>query len=277
MRFCHANNMFRKPFHHVLKDRREALGRTQVQVAQLADVDRHRYPKIERGEVAPRTHEVTSLSQFFELDRDLFAVRGPNVEDRLLRTGANFRPRRKVFFPPQDRSNNARFKAARSRHGKLVQRVVSRLRRRPDFSDLEFLSEYIANGSGDESLFLLSLLLEGAQPCLLSPMVLGHLHHPIVDPRNRSYVGNRPFPAFLLDGRAYFFQVSVATPRVYTVDVLKWDGEWSVIEIDGLGHDDRYDRERTESIGWPVIRLQEVDVVNRCRQAIGWQPLSGNL
>ena len=87
------------------------------------------------------------------------------------------------------------------------------------------------------------------------PGYLPSTPRPMVDPTDRSSVSHRPFPCFWLDGGLYFFQVSFETPRLYTVDVLRWHKQWMAIEIDGKGHDSTFDAERLVALQLPTLRF----------------------
>ncbi len=264
--------MFRKPLHYVLADKREELDVTQDVLAERAGISGSRYPKLERGEMGPTGDEIETLARVLGIDtREVphLATRPPDAIGELL-SNANPPARSPIFFPPQDRPNYKRYRAARKRYPDLVRAMTERLRRRPDFRTVEFFCECLASGSGDECLYLISLLLEGALPGLKVPVLVDFIEHPIIDPESRKFVGNRYLPCLVMGSTLYFVQVSLSTPATLSVDFLVWDGSWRVIEIDGAGHDRRDDSSREASLAMPVMRVSELELVNRCRRLLNW-------
>lgn len=268
--------MFNFPFTRYLKERREELNLTQDQAARLAGISRHRWPKLEQGRSAPTEEDFEALARFFQVPLSKFRNllrRPPALESELRDAGKRAHPTPSAYFPPRDRPSFVRYRAAKDSFGSVAHAITSRLRDRPDFGRVAYFCEVVSIGSADECLFLLWLLLRGARPALSIPASFGHLSHPVVEPRRRAYVGNRPFPALLLDDATHFFQVSLATPQIYTVDCLYWNSSGRrVIEIDGPGHDGRSDETRTQTLDMPVERLTTSDLLMKCRESLGWVP-----
>lgn len=136
--------------------------------------------------------------------------------------------------------------------------------KREDFYLLNHFCDGLSLGSALECVFVMNLLARNAKPTFLAPTSLAaYFPHPIVCPGSQEFVGNRPFPCLFLDSEIWFPQVSVKTPRLYTLDYLVYgrSGEWRIVEIDGRGHDGREDSARNEALDIPVIRFKEADVL----------------
>ena len=119
-------------------------------------------------------------------------------------------------------------------------------------------------GSSLECLYTMTLLARGANPAFLAPdTLLPRLPNPVVCPQTRKTVGHRPIPCLLTEEGVYFPQLSFSTPRIYTVDFLRHRKElgWSVIELDGRGHNSNGDRERADALKLRLIRYSENDVL----------------
>ena len=65
----------------------------------------------------------------------------------------------------------------------------------------------------------------------------------------------------ILDGTWYFFQVSFKKNGTHRVDALCWNGSWSVVEINGAGHDSSRDEERAREIGLPTRYWTEQQLI----------------
>ncbi len=249
--------MFVTQFHLKIVHLRKKLGLTQIEVAKRAGIRQSRLSYLEKGLRPPTNAEVVALAEALQVsvwDLRKCATRPPRFQEGLLQTG---RILYEPFFADQDRPNSVRYRAANRDHPKPVQKIVKELEQRRDFQQLNFFCEHLANGSGDEALYLMRLLDKGGEACLAQP-IMGHLARPLVDLRTQDYVGNRYLPAIRLGEVFYFIQVTFATPRLYAVDFLRWKDGWTVIEIDGDGHDSRGDQEKMRAIGLPTIRVRDV-------------------
>ena len=141
--------------------------------------------------------------------------------------------------------------------------LEAHLARRSDAELVAFFCEELACGSAQEFVYLLTLLVRGGLPGLSPPNRYAHPPHPLVDPTNREPVGHRAVPAILMDGFPHFIQASLATPRIYTVDVLRWTGSWSVVEVDGRNP------EKDQAVAVPVERLTTDQVIELAWRLLG--------
>jgi len=144
-------------------------------------------------------------------------------------------------------------------------------RSRRDFDLCMHLCHRISCESWLECLHLLYVVASGAQPCLLAPARLDHLPQTIVNDTGRQFEGLSPHPCFVLDGCFIFFQVSLALSKTARVDVLRWDGRWTVLEIDGKGHDFQNDRRRAFEVAIPVRRLDESELLDLCGSLVRYR------
>lgn len=248
-----SRGMFRITLHHQIQHLRRRAGYRQRAAAGLAGIPAQRWNHIERGTRRPTPTERLRIQSL--LGPLSGFLRPPGIVRALRSEGRKVLPKTCPFLVLPERPPHTRFLSATQRHPRLVNRLMSTISKREDLADCEYLCNQLALGSSDEAVFVLHLLAAGARPMYVIPGYLPTPPCPIVDPSDRSPVAHRPFPCFWLDGGLYFFQVSFSTPRIYTVDVLRWKGEWRVIEIDGSGHDATDDVERTAALKVPVLRL----------------------
>lgn len=253
--------MINVPFTYTLEMRRRKAGLTQQQAADLTQISRQRWNAIERGRYRPTHDEICRMESLLGI------LQGPLKPARALQTllccGRRSAPTPLPYFPNQDRPSFIRFHAAGQRCPQLVARLASTVSARPDFALCDFLCDRIAFDSYAEVLFVLHLLADGAEPSLVAPTWLGMpTPRPIVEPDLKLPVGHRPSPCLIKGKDFYFFQVSFETPRLYTVDALQWNEKrgWTVVEIDGGGHDFQFDAVREAAIGLPVRRIPAVKV-----------------
>ncbi|MGE0490606.1 MAG: helix-turn-helix domain-containing protein [Vulcanimicrobiota bacterium] len=265
--------MFRPLLHHTLRRRRDGLKLSQTELARRCGIKRSRYAMLELGLRAPSPDELQQLAGGLGTYVEYLGecrTRPPGYH-QLLHLNANRDYRKPTpFFPPKDRATGVRLHQARRRYGDLMRAIEMRLTRRGDTDLCAFFCEELACDSAEEFLFILCLLLQGGTPGIASPNRYCHPPHPIVDPTNRDPVGHRALPAIFLAGQPHFIQASLATPRLYTVDVLRWNGSWSIIEVDGTGHYNPEERERTRALAVPIERLTTEDVL-----ALAWRLVSG--
>jgi transcriptional regulator with XRE-family HTH domain len=245
-------------FQYTLRKRRKALGYTQKDAAANIGMPRRRWNGIETGRYRPTSQELQKMRLLLgECNGFIRPARASLV---LLQEGRNFVKTPQPFYPPQDRASNIRYREARRRFPDLVSRLTVEITRRKDFTSCEYLSHKLALGSYAEAVFALHLQAAGAVPGLVAPARIYPTPHAIVDPTDMTPVAHRPMPCLALGSALYFFQASLAASRLFTVDCLKWDDSWSVIEIDGEGHDFTNDSERTAALGLPVIRISAVEL-----------------
>ena len=98
---------------------------------------------------------------------------------------------------------------------------------------------------------------------------LGWSKLPIVQESTGAVIGHRPWPVIVFQKPmlcAFFPQVSVQAGRIYRMDFLACvrlgrSVVFANIEVDALGHDSRFDRERAKAIGLPRVKLSAEDVL----------------
>lgn len=245
--------MFRNTYHKELEGLRKKAGYQQVEAADAAGIPRRRWNDLEKGRHGPRNDESRSIE--FLLGPILGAPRPPKINRILKAAGAVALPGSPTFQIEPDRPSRIRFLTARRDYPDEVNSLAREIAARADFEIVDHFYHQLSLDSSDEAMFVLHLLNQGASPALIVPGLLPSTPCPIIDPRDRLPVAHRPMHCLVLAGAFHFFQVSFATPRTYTVDVLRWNGEWNALEIDGRGHDSRDDDKRTEALPLPVRRI----------------------
>ncbi len=128
---------------------------------------------------------------------------------------------------------------------------------------------FLAAAPSDSALETVNCLLElrrGAQFCLASPQEVGFDRFPVVHRSGSRVVGHCRVPALVTQEWLLLLQVCVLTPARYRLDglvvVLRPRRVFLNLEIDGQGHDERFDKQRTRALGLGVVRLSEQDVLS---------------
>jgi transcriptional regulator with XRE-family HTH domain len=252
--------MFTEPFHKFLAELRRLTGLRQIDLSKQLGLTRQRYGHLENGSRMPSEAERALLLCRFGRCEGYTAPAG--LGRRLSDNAKKQRAPVPEFRPAQERTSDLRYSNALKAYPHFVRRTTERIRRRSDFLDCQFHCGQTALESADEVPLLLRLLDAGALPAYYPPLWLGSLRHPIVDPLTREHVGHCKLPCWALPGDFYFFQVTLSTPKYYRVDVLRWNGSWSVLEVDGKGHNGSLDAARTEALGIPVRRLTPTEIIS---------------
>lgn len=249
----HAGRMFNMTLHHKLQHLRLRSGYRQRSAAKLTGISPQRWNHLETGTRRPSPTELLRIQALLGPLTGFLRPRG--VLRSLRNEGTKVLPKSCPFLVVADRTPHTRFLAAEKRYPRAVRKLMTLISARADYAECEHLCHQLALGSCDEAMFVLQMMAAGARPMYVVPGYLPSTPRQMVDPINRSPVSHRPFPCFWLDGGLYFFQVTFATPRLHTVDVLRWQGQWMVIEIDGKGHDSTFDAERSAALQLPTLRF----------------------
>ena len=269
------NRMYETTFHSALRSARKAAKLTLKQLQKRSGVEAWRLSRLERGSALPNLQERDRLARVlsthsFDLRRA--PTRPPRLYQKLRHRGLRYLKVEKPFYPPCDRESRIRFAAAMRRYPKEMGSLTALLQQRGDFQEVNSFSERVSLDSADECLFYTSLLAQGAKPAMHPPYALSpRLRHEVVCPDTREPVGFRPFPCLVTDEGLYFLQVGLATPRLYVVDFLRHhEGRWSVVEIDGDGHDSSYNIEKDAALAVPVLRLSEEQVIESAGRVLSF-------
>ncbi len=260
-----------KPFHLRLKEARRNRGLTQQQLARAARVTRSQISHYECGRRAPTAAEVARLEHVLgvKLGFSPPRPRGGWQSWRRSRLWERFRPDPGRYVIERDRDNWVRLRAARSLDNQLYEdclgRVIANHGRR---GFKEFLT-YAAGDSGYDMLSCLRLLAGESILSYVPIPRLGWSKLPIVQESTGAVIGHRPWPVIVFQKPmlcALFPQVSVQAGRIYRMDFLACvrlarGVVFANVEVDALGHDSRFDRERTRAIGLPRVKLSAEDVL----------------
>ena len=257
------DSMFNAPFHYRMKSRRSELGLSQTEAAQQCGLSNKRWSQLERGYRFPGSFEERRIRKYLNIRDYLLPPKA--VVKRLSVEGSKLELSPTPYFPPQDRPTFYRYFAAKKRQPKLVQKLTSLVEQRSDIATCAFFCERTRCDSYLEALHILYLLALGAVPCLKTPALLGHPPAALVDPRSKKEVGHRKHLCLALGHQRLFFQMGLATTQMLVVDVLSWNGEWRVIELDGAGHDSSLDTARDQLLGIPVQRVLAYELEQEIR------------
>lgn len=254
-------SMFQPTFGFQMRRRRVKLGLTQTRAAKRCGITQPRWSHLERGYRYPTQLEELQIRDFLQLSN--YIVPSRSFLKELGNAGARNLPKVRPYFPQLERRTNIRYQAARRRFPQLVDQLTRVISLRPDYHRCAHFSALVPCDSELEALSLLYLLAQGGVPCLVRPLLLGYISRKPVDPETMEGVGHRPCLCLNLGDNFYFFQVSLATPRVFRVDMLRWNGEWRVMEIDGKGHDNSHDESRAHLLAIPTTRLSTEQLVSQ--------------
>lgn len=265
--------MYKSTFHSSLWQARQDCRESLKRLEQRCGIAASRLTRLERGQASPSSSERKALAAAFpEHRRDmLFGGTCPAGMYRTLKArGMRYSRTGRPYWPPRDRPSRVRFAAARHRYPEEMASLLQMVHSRSNWVAINAFSEKLSLGSSLECLFVTSLFADGAEPAFVVPAALPpRTPLPIVCPQTRAHVHCYSFPCLLLRGAALFPQVSFEQGRVYTVDLLQHlHGAWSVIEVDGRGHDGEEDDARTAALGLPVTRMTEAEVLERARAVI---------
>ena len=264
--------MFKRQFHLTIRRRRQALGLSQRELAARSGLHCSKVALFELGQRVPKPDELRSLAEGLVLAmEELFecSFRPARYEETIRDNGRRRVPKLEPFYPHQERPNSVRFRAALRKYPEVVRPLVARIRKRKDFAYLNFFCERLACGSAEECVYLLGLLALGGDPGVVEPNRYGRLPLPIVDPATRKCIEHQPFPCILEQTRVHFLQVSFLVGQVHTVDFLRWESGWSIVEVDGRGHDGTFDRERDQALDVSVERLSTEMLLAWARGVVG--------
>jgi hypothetical protein len=226
-----------------------------------------RWSNLERGYRNPGPEEHKTISRFLNFRHTFASSNG--VTRQLLHSGARLTPSQKPFAHDLDRMTHIRYCTLCKCHPALAATLRERILSRPDHERCHHMCHQIRCDSHLESLYLAALLAQGAEPCLIAPASLARPPHTVMDDAGRMMVGLQPRPCFFLNGCHQFFQVSFKIPNLVRIDVLRWDGAWSVLEIDGKGHDTSGDWVKERQLQIPVRRMTGVELVRWSEAVIG--------
>ena len=173
-----------------------------------------------------------------------------------------------VIVSVEDRSAQMR-SAARKTYGPF-DKLMRLIRERDDRRLCEKFLRESASESGDEYFFWVRLVAAGGKPCWLSLFRAGFRASAVVESKSKIAIGDvrRPclqvdgpnaswllYPQVTLDARKTYYRLD-ARASVRTGDLQLWVD----LEVDGRGHDARWDEFREQQLDLPTIRLTPTDL-----------------
>ena len=142
--------------------------------------------------------------------------------------------------------------------------AVAEIEKNPFSTQLAVLFRDFWVDSNLEGLYWLRMSAH-ASPHWLAPLACNFRAHPIVCPRTAVMWGDLPHPCLLTEKpfRAVWFpQVTLLLDgHRHRPDCLVCrGGQWTVIQVDGKGHNPGRDKQLDHDLGLPVLRLKTGDV-----------------
>lgn len=248
-----------------LKGARTRAGQTQEQIARETAIDRRRLSDLERGVHKPNPQERERLISTGLLDPE---ARHEERAERAYKS--KWRQKRQTMYRKSTYSVEHRLNAAVKIFGSAAtQRLRALGEGEVRDAYLHFLSNAVVD-SGLEMYAWLSLAAGKARPVWLSPASVGFRKWAVVNPGNLEVVSDIRFPALefqIGDVPAIAFpQLTViARSAVYRLDALLGlrvgrSRIWIDLEIDGVGHEARFDAEREQRLDLPAVRVSTIEL-----------------
>ena len=256
-----------------LKKLRDSRGLSQASLSLQTGLAPSRISEFERGVRTPRDGVLEALSRVLGFDpgelkrrtswEEPAAGRPENRDERHLLT--RFSPDlRSPYHPPRRRDFAFHMAGVRDRFARVLRVLEAHLDDCPNNKELGLFLRDLPADSADEALLHLHLVACGSRTGRVSPASLGFFAHAVIDPISRQVVGHRRRPTVGMElAQATFAlvpQVAVRPGDTVIMDCLvgihEGSTSWVDLEVDGGGHDARWDEARTQSLGLPVLRVE---------------------
>ena len=249
---------FPKTFGERLKALRRERGLSQRELESACGFSWSLLSKFEKGERRPLERHRTALAQALQLTEtqlwegtDLHCSPGPPPDWVDRRCGVEWRR--------PEWTVERRFASTQKSYAWPCAEAVAQISKNPAREPLSVLFRDIWVDSNLETIYWLRLAGQ-ASPHWLAPLECNFRLHPVVCPRTGQSWGDLPHPCLITEKpfRAIFFpQVTLlVNGHAHRPDCLVcWGEEWSIIEIDGKGHDSTNDSQRDAERRMPVLRL----------------------
>ena len=247
---------------------RKKLRLKQQELAETCGLDRNQISKFERGHRIPNTDQIARLAQALRIPQaELELAAAPLANPGMLHIRRKFWDEKKATVR-RDRPSRIRYFNARQRYPRQIARLQERLRKRKDWRSIRVYLRETRFDSDLEYLSHLLLLDAGAVTDRVVPQRVGINHLPVVDPETRLINGHQSHPALGLDNSLLIPQLSLLTKvGVVRLDFAWGDhvdgcNRWRDLELDGPGHDSRWDLEREEAVRMPIVRYTEEQILS---------------
>lgn len=249
-----------------ISQRRKLLKITQQHLADAVKVSRQRISDIETLKFHPHEHEKVAIADKLQCSPDdlVFRAAPPHKPepDEALALVVRFR-HKASYRAPRDRSGETRVYTA-MKHYPSAMRRLKPLLARPD------VSQFVADAPFQSLLEFIKWLerigRERAYATEAAPLFVGFDQHPVVCPETKRCVGHCPVPAVVNERWLAILQVSVHTPRLYTMDALictfhEGTRYHFALEVDGPKKPPP-DPARDAALGLPILRFTQEDILN---------------
>ncbi|GMU56592.1 MAG: hypothetical protein AMXMBFR33_57380 [Candidatus Xenobia bacterium] len=268
------------PFNTRLKTARQMLKLTQAELAERAQMRRHRLADLEQGRRFPTPQEVARLTRALRLPPGALEATEPPSR-AVSQAHRLFGSRLPDPKPERARPTWIRLLHASRCHRQLYLWLTKPVRQRTDYPLVRrFLREAVSD-SRFEVLAWLHLLKHNLKTEWLAPLRCSFRTHPVFDGRSSgdlrwpALVGTDPFPVVLFPQlpllvpggpRRLDLLIGVRLSRKRTV--------WANGEVDGPLHDAADDAERTVQIALPRLEMGRQDILSPDFVDRLWQRLS---
>lgn len=257
------------PFSEKLKQLRRDAGFKQLELADASTLSRSRIASIEAGARTVSAQELEILARVFNCSVDSLVL----GSDWTPRPAANYDKQAHSSFAVEspylrtgEFSFEEKLKAARKLNPRLLRILEDKVEARPNFPEMSSLFRETWVDSGPEVILWCQVGAGECFPVRQRLPELGLRDVPLVCPGTGLQIGDVPRPGYWLKSPVsviFFPQITLRlAERPLRVDCLACFGSnrWVVIEVDGYGHNSRWDDARDKDLPWPVWRLSTSDV-----------------
>jgi len=250
---------------YIISERRKSLKLKQKHLAAACECSVQRISDLERHKFYPTPPERRIIADLLHCHPDELIWRPqPTHRPRTEEAQAFLeRFRHKGYYrPPRQRSGQSRLATLRNYYSNSM-RELEPLTEDPT------VTEFVDDGSFDSAIeplkWLQTIKHEEARPTEFPPVYTGFDLHAIVHAKTRRMVGHLPVPGLVSPRWCATPQVTVLTPRPYTMDALLCTFHEGrryhfAVEFDGPGKGPP-DRSRELALGIPILRFTKDEIV----------------
>ena len=258
-----------QPLSKVILQLRLQARMTQSQMAQKAEMTKVRVCKVERGIRKPRLDELTRIASVYGMTTEVLIADTDWGARPLHEHDPEIDKRFGVEAPPLHRPDftfEHRLQAAIKINPRLVRDLARKIGEHPWSREMLIHLQHFWVDSGPEVLYWLQVAALDCYPIRHSLPALGLRDWPLICPRTGETIGDIPRPGLWVKWpvEGLFFPQITLLPgtRSQRVDCIACfgGGRWVGIEIDGDGHNGRWDPLREQDLRWPVGRLTTSEV-----------------
>jgi transcriptional regulator with XRE-family HTH domain len=256
-----------QPLHLYLRNLRTRAGLSQLQLAILSNVDARRVCDYEQGLRKPSPAHLELMAPHLKTDFPALLLHPDLWRSRSTRD--KWFQDKHHFWPDIERFGHERLRSAVAAFGPGIRRLVDSCSE----SGKAFLT-LTPSDSSPEWTFQLKHIVGGTEPSLASPLGIQFRRHFVTHPKEYRYVGDCSVPC-LIGACANVRYILIPKVSVRTFDhpdfPITMDFLCGVreprqpihhlnVEVDGTGHDPRWDARRQKALAMHTVRFTQEDI-----------------